>query len=124
MRIATWNVNSLSVRLDQVLSLAASAALVTAFAVGAPVASAAVTQHPLTAVETDGSVAFTLTTDNTRPFDPFLEAHGLGDALTRYLIPARMVPRVRDQLDLVGMDERRLFPDIDGVAARIRRYYS
>jgi hypothetical protein len=42
-------------------SLAASAALVTAFAVGAPVASAAVTQHPLTAAETDGSVAFTYT---------------------------------------------------------------
>jgi FRG domain len=70
------------------------------------------------------SAAFTLTTDNTRAFDAFLEAHGLGDALTRYVIPARMVPRVRDQLDLVGMDERRLFPDIDGVAARIRRYYS
>jgi len=31
---------------------------------------------------------------------------------------------VRDQLDLVGMDERRLFPDLDGVAAQMRRYYS
>ena len=70
------------------------------------------------------SAAFTLTSDTSRPFDAFLEAHGLGDALTCYVIPADLVPRVRDQLDLVGMDERRLFPDLDGVAARIRRYYS
>lgn len=32
--------------------------------------------------------------------------------------------RFRDQLDLVGVDERRLFPDLDGVAAEMRRYYS
>jgi hypothetical protein len=70
------------------------------------------------------SAVFTLTSDTTRSFDDFLEAHGLGDALTRFVIPARVVARVRDQLDLVGMDERRLFPDLDGVAARIRRYYS
>jgi hypothetical protein len=31
---------------------------------------------------------------------------------------------VRDQLDQAGMDERRLFPDLDGVAAQMRRYYS
>jgi hypothetical protein len=30
----------------------------------------------------------------------------------------------RDQLDLVGVDERRLFPDLDGVADQLRRYYS
>jgi hypothetical protein len=70
------------------------------------------------------SAVFTLTSDTTASFDAFLEAHGLSDALTRYLIPADAVPRLRDQLDLVGMDERRLFPDLDGVAARIRRYYS
>jgi hypothetical protein len=70
------------------------------------------------------SAVFTLTSDTTRSFDDFLEAHGLGDALTRIIIPSSVVPRLRDQLDLVGMDERRLFPDLDGVAARIRRYYS
>ena len=70
------------------------------------------------------SAAFTLSSDTTRAFDVFLDAHGLGDALTRYVIPADVVPRLRDQLDLVGMDERRLFPDLDGVAARLRRYYS
>jgi hypothetical protein len=70
------------------------------------------------------SAAFTLMSDTTRAFDAFLDAHDLGEALTRYLIPADAVPRLRDQLDLVGMDERRLFPDLDGVAARLRRYYS
>jgi hypothetical protein len=34
------------------------------------------------------------------------------------------VARIRDQLDLVGMDERLIFPDLDGVAAKIRPYYS
>jgi hypothetical protein len=29
-----------------------------------------------------------------------------------------------DQLDLVGMDERLIFPEIDGVAAKMQRYYS
>jgi very-short-patch-repair endonuclease len=33
------------------------------------------------------------------------------------------VPYLRDQLDFVAMDERRLFPDLDGVAAQMRRYY-
>jgi hypothetical protein len=32
--------------------------------------------------------------------------------------------RFRHQLDLVSVDQRRLFPDLDGVAAEMRRYYS
>ena len=70
------------------------------------------------------SAVFTLCSDKTRPFDEFLETHGLGDALTRFLIPSDKVARVRDQLDLASVDERRLFPDLDGVAAQMRRYYS
>ena len=70
------------------------------------------------------SAVFTLTSDTACPFDAFLERHGLAGALTKYVIPEAEVARLRDQLDLVGMDERRLFPDLDGVAARIRRYYS
>jgi hypothetical protein len=69
------------------------------------------------------AATFTLTSSTTQPFDAFLESQSLQDALTRYLIPATDVPRVRDQLDLVGIDERRLFPDLDGVAAAIQRYY-
>jgi hypothetical protein len=41
-----------------------------------------------------------------------------------FVIPERATTYVRDQLDLVGMDERRLFPDLDGVAEEMRRYYS
>jgi hypothetical protein len=70
------------------------------------------------------TAVFTLITDNRISFDGFLERHGLESALQRYLIPAAALDRFRDQLDLVGMDERRLFPDLDGVAAQLRRYYS
>jgi hypothetical protein len=70
------------------------------------------------------SAAFTLCSDKHRSFDAFLETHGLGDALTKMVIPAAETGRIRDQLDLVSVDERRLFPDLDGVAAHLRRYYS
>lgn len=70
------------------------------------------------------AATFTLCSDKTRSLDRFLAAHGLEDALTRFVIPAAEVSRVRDQLDLVGFDERRLFPDLDGVAESIRRYYA
>lgn len=70
------------------------------------------------------SAAFTLCSDKTQSFDSFLIQHGLVGALTKIVIPAREVQRIRDQLDLVGISERHLFPDLDGVAAEMRRYYS
>ncbi len=70
------------------------------------------------------AATFTLCSDRTRAFDRFLAEHGLEDALTKFVIPAHETGRVRDQLDLVGFDERRLFPDLDGVAAALRRYYA
>jgi hypothetical protein len=70
------------------------------------------------------SAAFTLCSDATRPFDRFLAEHGLEDALTKLIVPAARVDRFRDQLDLVSVDERRLFPDLDGVTAQMHRYYS
>jgi hypothetical protein len=70
------------------------------------------------------SAVFTLSSDKTRSLDRFLEKHGLERSLTKFVISANDVARVRDQLDLVGMDERRLFPDLDGVAASLRRYYA
>jgi hypothetical protein len=70
------------------------------------------------------AATFTLCSDNRQPFDAFLEGHGLRSALTRFVIPAKEVSRLRDQLDLVSVDERRLFPDLDGLAAYLRRYYS
>jgi hypothetical protein len=70
------------------------------------------------------SAAFTLCSDKRQSFDGFLEQHGLGDTLTKIVIPADERGRIRDQLDLVSVDERRLFPDLDGVAAHLKRYYS
>jgi hypothetical protein len=67
---------------------------------------------------------FTICSDTSRSFDAFLTEHGLSGALSRFVIPADAVERVRDQLDLAGIDERRLFPDLDGVASQLRRYYS
>ncbi len=69
------------------------------------------------------AAAFTLSTDKTRSFDEQLRETGLLDALTRFVLPADRVNHLRDQLDLVTIDERRLFPDLDGVAAEMRRYY-
>jgi hypothetical protein len=70
------------------------------------------------------AAVFTLCSDKSRSFDRFLAVHGLEDALTRFVIPAGAAARVRDQLDMVGADERRLFPDLDGVAAKLRLYYA
>ena len=70
------------------------------------------------------AAVFTLCSDKMRAFDAFLGDHGLSGSLTKYVIPSAEVGRFRDQLDLVGIDERRLFPDLDGVAAAIRRYYA
>lgn len=69
------------------------------------------------------AATFTLCSTTRASFDSFLENEELGGALTKYVIPQDEVGRVRDQLDLVGIDERRLFPDLDGVAAAIQRYY-
>ncbi|HEY2932738.1 MAG TPA: FRG domain-containing protein [Acidobacteriota bacterium] len=70
------------------------------------------------------AATFTLCSDKRQPFDGFLRSHGLGSALTKFIIPADEVGRFRDQLDLVGVDERRVFPDLDGTAEQLRRYYS
>src|SRR5690242_14899819 len=70
------------------------------------------------------AATFTLCSDAAHSFDDFLDENGLDDALTRFVIPRSSMDCVRDQLDMAGTDERRLFPDLDGVAAQLRRYYS
>jgi hypothetical protein len=70
------------------------------------------------------SAVFSLCSNKRRSFADFLTDYDLAAALTKLIIPATEVARIRDQLDLVGMDERLIFPDLDGVAAKIRRYYS
>ena len=70
------------------------------------------------------AAVFTLCSDKWASFDAFLASHDLASAITKYVFPKKEIARLRDQLDLVGVDERRLFPDLDGVAAAIRRYYA
>ncbi len=70
------------------------------------------------------SAAFTITSDTSRPFDAFLAEHDLADALRGIVIPGGAVDLIRDQLDICAIDERRLFPDLDGVAREVRRYYA
>ena len=70
------------------------------------------------------AATFTFMSARNQSFDAFLAQQGLADTLTRFVIPASEVGRFRDQLDLVGIDERRLFPDLDGVATAIQRYYA
>src|SRR5690606_8324794 len=70
------------------------------------------------------AAVFTLCSDRTIDFDRFLERHGLLRALTRFVIPQEAVGRFRDQLDLASVDERRLFPDLDGLAGWLKRYYT
>jgi hypothetical protein len=70
------------------------------------------------------AAVFTLCSSRTEPFDRFLDRNDLSDALTRFTIPRKEVDRFRDQLDMANVDERRLFPDLDGLAAHLTRYYS
>lgn len=70
------------------------------------------------------SGAFTLATIKNKPLDEILLDAGLESALTRFVIPGAKAAYIRDQLDLCTIDERRLFPGLDGVAAELKRYYS
>ena len=70
------------------------------------------------------SGVFTLCGSKDQSLDEILESNGLLDALSQFVIPAERVNYIRDQLDLCTVDERRLFPGLDGIAAELRRYYS
>lgn len=70
------------------------------------------------------SAVFTLCSNREQSFDSFLSQQGLESLLTKFIIPAAEIGYVRDQLDLAGLDERLIFADLGGVAARMRRYYS
>ncbi len=69
------------------------------------------------------SAAFTFSTWRDEAFEHTLVRNGLASTIQRLIIPAARVQLVRDQLDLCSVDERRLFPDLDGVAAEMKRYY-
>ena len=70
------------------------------------------------------SATFTLCSDKSRPLDEILLGNNLSHTITKFVIPASKVEYFRDQLDLCSIDERRLFPDLEGVTREMKRYYS
>lgn len=70
------------------------------------------------------SGSFTLCSAKNKSLHDVLEEAGIEEAITRFIIPSEKANFLRDQLDLCTLDERRLFPGLDGIAAELRRYYS
>ncbi len=70
------------------------------------------------------SAAFTLASTKDKSLENILADACLDDALEQFVIPAGRVDFIRDQLDICAVDERHLFPGLDGIAAELRRYYS
>lgn len=62
--------------------------------------------------------AFTLHRDLTRPLDKIY--HGV---VRRFSIPAKAIDGAWEFLDLAGMSEYTLFPDLDGLARNLKRRY-
>jgi hypothetical protein len=70
------------------------------------------------------SATFTISSSKTRSLNQMLIDCGLTSAIKRFIIPADRIDYIRDQLDLCSVDERRLFPDLGGLADEMTRYYS
>lgn len=70
------------------------------------------------------SAVFTVSSNKKSSLNQILVDSDIPNALTRYIIPNEKIDMIRDQLDMCSIDERRLFPDLDGVAAEMSRYYS
>ena len=66
---------------------------------------------------------FSLLSDARLRLDEWLDAHA-PDAWRRIEVPADLKWEVRDKLDQAGVNERVLFPGMDGLSAWLRRYYS
>ena len=70
------------------------------------------------------SAAFTVSSNKKLSLNQIVVDSNISEALTRFIIPNEKIDIIRDQLDMCSVDERRLFPDLDGVAAEMSRYYS
>ena len=70
------------------------------------------------------SAAFTLTSNKNFALDDILIKNNLTNAIKKYVIPCEKADYIRDQLDLCSINERRMFPDLEGVASELKRYYS
>jgi hypothetical protein len=61
--------------------------------------------------------------DPTLSLDGWLDAHADVTA-RRVVIPAELKWEVRDRLDMDGINERTLFPGLDGLSRWLARYYA
>ena len=64
---------------------------------------------------------FSLMSDPTKRLDKFLEQHP--ELARKIVIPAKLKWEVRDKLDQSGINERMLYPGLDGLARWLSRYY-
>ncbi len=65
---------------------------------------------------------FSLLSDPATPLERWLDAHS--EVLRRIVIPSALKWEIRDKLDQANVNERVLFPGLDGLSAWVRRYYS
>jgi len=64
---------------------------------------------------------FSLMSSPTAPMDRWLEEHP--ELCRRVVIPASLKWEIRDKLDQANVNERILFPDLDGLSRWLTRYY-
>ena len=65
---------------------------------------------------------FSLMPDPSARLDMWLEAHP--DLCRRIVVPAELKWEVRDKLDQANINERTLFPGLDGLSQWLERYYT
>ena len=65
---------------------------------------------------------FSLMADPSARLDTWLEDHP--DLYRRVIVPAELKWEVRDKLDQANINERTLFPGLDGLSRWLERYYT
>ena len=65
---------------------------------------------------------FSVMSNVSRPVDDFLAQHP--ECARVVVIPSQLKPEIRDKLDLANINERVLFPGLDGLSSWLRRHYS
>ncbi len=66
---------------------------------------------------------FAIIPDELEPLDTFLEDSKFEKLAYKFIIPYDKISRIRKQLDYMGINERILFPDLDGLASYLKRRY-
>jgi hypothetical protein len=64
---------------------------------------------------------FSMVSNPALGLDDWIQRHG--DLVRRVVIPAELKWEVRDKLDQANINERTLFPGLDGLSRWLERYY-